>query len=42
MSSPSCDESFETELEKLIDLTLDDVQLGTDSRNAVNTLVHDI
>ena len=32
MSGINCEEIFETELEKLIDLTLDDVQLGKNSR----------
>ena len=35
MSGINCEEIFETELEKLIDLTLDDVPLGNNSRNAV-------
>ena len=35
MSGTSYEEVFETELEKLIDLTLDDVQLGRISRNTV-------
>ena len=35
MSGNNYDEVFETELAKLIDLTLDDVQIGENSRNAL-------